>query len=157
VHHSGYDDSHSRGGTALPSNAEGEIKIYRDALDNVCSEVLKYKDDERGDETTSRLEQIVVGTDDEGEDITSCIVVEAEAIAPAISGGTRLTKNQATMLTLLEQAGSDGLTTSGWNDQAREVGIGNSRKQDLYDLRVALEKKNLVYEFDGRWKLTFKG
>ena len=60
------------------------------------------------------------------------------------------------MLTILEQAGADGLTISEWNDQAREVGIGNSRKQDLYDLRVALDKKKLVYEFDGRWKLTLK-
>ena len=39
------------------------------------------------------------------------------------------------MFSLLQRAGSGGLTTEEWNERARNEGIGVNRKADLYDIR----------------------
>ncbi len=62
--------------------------------------------------------------------------------------GPKLTLNQESMITVLEQAGTGGLSVEEWNEQAREAGI--SRKQTLYNCRIALKDKKLVYEWDER-------
>jgi hypothetical protein len=61
------------------------------------------------------------------------------------------------MLALLVDAGSTGLKMEEWNTKAREAGVGVRRKATLTDIRLALKAKKLVYEFDGVWKLSFKG
>ena len=55
------------------------------------------------------------------------------------------------MFSILHAAGNAGLSTEGWNDQARAAGIGIKRKADLYDIREALKAKNLVRFFGDRW------
>ena len=67
------------------------------------------------------------------------------------------TPNQKTMLAILVDAGREGLTIEEWNRQARDSGIGVVQKATLTDVRLALKTKNLVYEFEGVWKLTSKG
>jgi len=146
VHHSGYDDSHPRGGTALASNSEGLIKIYRDALDNVCSLVQKYKDGEVGDATTSGLEQVVVGTDDEDEEITSCVLIEVDAVASDTnSSKVRMTNAERTALAALSEAidmlgeapppsnyapnGVKAVTESQWRTYAYDRGISTGEER----------------------------
>ncbi len=157
VHHCGYDDKHSRGHTSFCCNAEAEIAIKKDAADNVVATVKKMKDGPAGETVTSRLEQVEVGEDEDGEPITSCVVLEAEPLAKDARGGPRLSPNQGTMLTILKDAMPDGLTQAVWYEKAREAGIGTSRKATLTDCSLALKDKHLVYEFDGVWKLTHKG
>ena len=82
--------------------------------------------------------------------VISCVVVEAEASAPA-SADAGLSKNQKTMLTILIEAGSSGLTTKDWNEKAREIGMGTKRRQDLYDLQVSLKAKRMVRKYGERW------
>ncbi len=65
--------------------------------------------------------------------------------------GIRLAPNQSTMLSFLEDAGSDGLTIEDWNRAARAEGIGAKRKADLHDLRGALKRKGSIHEYGGRW------
>jgi hypothetical protein len=98
----------------------------------------------QGDHIASRLEQIDVAIDEDGEAITSCVVVPVEIKQSIGTNGPRLSRNQQTMLTILHDAGARGLTTEVWNERAREAEIGTRRKADLYDIRSALESKRLV-------------
>lgn len=61
------------------------------------------------------------------------------------------------MLALLKDAMPEGLAQADWYEQGREAGIGFRRPATLTDCSLALKDKNLVYEFDGVWKLTHKG
>jgi hypothetical protein len=155
VHHSGYDDKHARGHTSFCCNAKAVLSIKRDALENITLTVEKMKDGPAGESVTSRLKQVVVGEDDEGDDITSCIVLEAEPAATSASTrGPKLTPNQNTYLTILIEAGKDGMTIEEWNTAAREAGFVNTPKQRFYDWRKALERKRLVHEYAEKYFLT---
>ena len=46
------------------------------------------------------------------------------------------------MFSILHGAGR--LKVDDWNAQARAIGMGVKRKQDLYDLRTKLKKKGLI-------------
>ncbi len=78
VHHCGIETSRPRGHTSLTGAADAQLAVKRntDGLGNVRLEWMK--DGPEGDELFFRLEPAEVGTDEEGEPITSCIVVEAE-------------------------------------------------------------------------------
>jgi hypothetical protein len=150
IHHCGKDGSRPRGHTSLTGAADGQIAISKDSAGIVSSRVEYLKDGAEGAETHSRLDVVELGTDDDGEPITSCVVQEAENASTGMAAQPHLSKNQQTMLALLNSKGG-GLTVEGWNDLARAEGIGTKRKADLYDLRTALKSRNLVYEHDGRW------
>lgn len=78
VHHSGKDASRgARGWSGLRAAADVELEVIRN--DNARSlSVTKLKDGEDGAEFAFRLENVVLGLDDDGEEITSCIVEHAE-------------------------------------------------------------------------------
>ena len=52
---------------------------------------------------------------------------------------------------MLHVAGANGLALEDWNEQAREAGIGVTRKVDLNDIRTALLSKGLVRTYGDRW------
>ena len=110
------------------------------------------KDGPEGDEFHSKLEIIEVGVDDDGDAITSCVVVEAEP-AVAKAPGANLTPNRATMLALLDDFGPSGATVEEWNAAARQEGLGK-RNASLYDFRKALKDKHLVHTANDRWYVT---
>lgn len=150
VHHCGYDDKRMRGHSGLPGALDAEISIKRDGGDNIIATVERMKDGPEGETETSRLVSVTIGTDADGDPITSCVVEPTERTAPTDTG-PKLTKNQTTMFSILHDAGQGGLTTEDWNAQARKAGIGTGRKADLYDTRRALKAKKLVYESNGKW------
>jgi hypothetical protein len=78
VHHCGIEASRPRGHTSLTGAADAQLAVKRntDGLGTVKLEWMK--DGPEGDELSFRLETAEVGTDEDGEPITSCIVVEAE-------------------------------------------------------------------------------
>lgn len=81
VHHTGKDDSRgARGSNALYAAADCVVKVtrseqYRGAI------IEKMKDGEDGAEMGFQLNTIVLGVDEDGDDITSC-VVEHKAVVP---------------------------------------------------------------------------
>jgi hypothetical protein len=81
VHHCGVDGSRPRGHTSLTGAADAQLSVSRDAADNIIVTVEYAKDGPQGDTVVSRLEVIEVGSDDDGEPITSCVVVPVEAVA----------------------------------------------------------------------------
>ena len=65
-----------------------------------------------------------------------------------------MTKNQDTMLGLLDDFGPSGATVEDWNAAARQEGIGVKRKADLRDFRKALKDKRRVHTSGDRWYIT---
>ncbi len=79
IHHCGVEGSRPRGHTSLTGAADAQIAVKRDAADNVVATVEFMKDGPQGAEIISSLEQVTVGTDDDGDAITSCVIRPAEA------------------------------------------------------------------------------
>jgi hypothetical protein len=80
IHHCGLDATRPRGHTSLLGAADAQIAVKRDASGNVVARVEYLKDGASGAEIASRLRVVNLGLDDDGEEITSCIIEPAEAI-----------------------------------------------------------------------------
>ena len=74
VHHCGIDATRPRGHTSLTGAVEVQIAIKKSSDGIVAATVERAKDIEEGAEIFSRLEKITVGTDPDGDDITSLVV-----------------------------------------------------------------------------------
>jgi hypothetical protein len=153
VHHCGIEGTRPRGHTSLTGAADAQLAVSRDAEDNIITEVELAKDGPQGDKLYSQLEVVNVGVDEDGETITSCVVVETAAVKHSTATGPRLTPNQQTMLSILREDGP--LTSEQWNEKGRAAGIGTKRKATLYDAQVALRSKGLVQQTDiGLWTIV---
>jgi hypothetical protein len=84
VHHCGHDTSRPRGHTSLFGAADCMISVKRDGANNIVTAVQHMKDGEASEPMVDRLEKVDVGTDDDGDPITTCIVrpVDGEAVEP---------------------------------------------------------------------------
>jgi hypothetical protein len=124
VHHCGVEGTRPRGHTSLTGAADAQLACKRDR-NNIEVRVEWMKDgDSEGQVVASSLKSVEVGTDADGEPITSCVVVAAEPAASEMRAKKKLPANQETMLHLLQDAGKEGLTLSEWNSKAKEQGIG---------------------------------
>jgi hypothetical protein len=150
VHHCGINDSRPRGHTSLTGAADAQIAVRRDIIGNIGVTVEFLKDGEAGETIASKLESVEVGTDEDGDTITSCVVVETDQPTAATAKVPRLTPNQSTMLAILHRA-SRPLTSEEWTDQAKEAGLSFNRAATYWDSRRALQDKGLVYEGVNGW------
>ncbi len=78
VHHCGIDGSRPRGHTSLTGAVDAQLAVKRDTLGNVVTKVEWMKDGPEGDTVVSRLEAVEVGIDQDGDPITSCVVVPVD-------------------------------------------------------------------------------
>ncbi len=155
VHHCGIEATRPRGHTSLTGAADAQIAVKRDHAGTICTTLEWMKDGPEGVEVYSKLEPAEVGVDDDGDVITSCVVVEAErAKTDTPSARAKLNRNQQSMLTILEDAMPDGLTLDEWNGLARDAGLGVTRRTSLMDWRSALNRKSLVHSYGDRWYVT---
>lgn len=84
VHHLGKDTTRgARGHSSFTAALDASIEVRRDG-DRRSWVVAKAKDDSDGAEHFFRLEVVEVGEDEDGEPITSCVVVPEESAATAI-------------------------------------------------------------------------
>lgn len=145
VHHCGIAGTRPRGHTSLTGAADGQLKVERDTAGRVIVELEWMKDGKEGLKLISRLEEVVVGTDEDGEQITSCVILPADnEFADMEDRKNNLTKNQWLMFSILEGAGKEGLTISKWYEQSKEAGIGRGRRSDLYEIKKHLEISKLI-------------
>jgi hypothetical protein len=110
VHHTGIDTTRPRGHTSLTGTADVQIRVERDASDNVVATVEWMKDGPEGDQIVSRLEAVEVGTDEDGDPLTSCVVVAVDGAAVTTTKSEkspRMTKAAATTLRALREALGD--------------------------------------------------
>jgi RecA-family ATPase len=153
VHHCGTEGTRPRGHTSLTGSADAQLAVMRDEGNNVIVTVEWMKDGSEGDTIASRLEPKDVGIDADGDPISSCVVEPIEMPTTA-AGEPKLSKNQQTMFAILHAAGPSGLSGEQWNIQAREAGLGERRKADLVDFKIALKAKGLVRQYGDRWTVV---
>jgi hypothetical protein len=105
VHHCGHEGTRPRGHSSLMGAVDAQIAVKRDAADNIIATVELMKDGSQSDEFASKLEVVEVGIDDDGDKITSCVIVPVEGLAPA-RGESRpkLTKGAKIALAALHEA-----------------------------------------------------
>jgi hypothetical protein len=154
VHHCGIDGTRPRGHTSLTGAVDAQLAVKRDGVGNIEVKVEWMKDGPEGDVVASRLEPVRVGTDSDGEPITSCVVVPAAIKAGAGITDPDLTPNQKTMFTILHDAGEHGLSLEEWNRRTRDAGIGVRRPATLTDIRSDLLKKRVVRESANGWAVN---
>lgn len=79
IHHSGKDATRgARGWSGLKGACDAEIEVTR-TKDVRSARVSKQKDGEEGEALPFKLQPVLLGTDDDGDEITSCTVVAADA------------------------------------------------------------------------------
>jgi hypothetical protein len=133
VHHHGIEESRPRGHTSLRGAVDVQIKITRDEQNNIIAVIEDMRDGPEGAQIASRLVVVEVGQDVTGKPTTSAAIEPADAVLPK-RPTARLTPNQRTMLSLLEEAGPGGITVNDWNAKARAAGLGTHRPATLADL-----------------------
>lgn len=156
VHHSGKDATRgARGWSGLRAAADTEIEITRADHDRVAR-VSKQKDGEDGQEFGFKLNTVPVGHDEDGEVVSSCVVVPTEVV---IKSRQRLGVNEQALLsalpTVLEEgaagAQSNVLVEKVLDDMALE---GDPRKeskcrQNLFRAIETLCAKGIVRKESG--------
>jgi AAA domain len=104
IHHCGVQGSRPRGHTSLSGADDVQIAVERDKEGNILASVEHMKDGDASTPMASRLERVELGTDDEGDPITSCVIVPAET---ATIGGVKLTKVQKFAFEVLKKVIAD--------------------------------------------------
>jgi len=107
VHHCGIAGTRPRGHTSLAGADDAQIAVERDKEGNVIATVEHMKDAEAGAVLASKLEKVILGTDADGDELSSCIAVATESKA----AGKKLTKVQRFAFELLEKLiATEGVT-----------------------------------------------
>ena len=142
VHHCGYEGTRPRGHSSLMGAIDAQIAVKRDAADNIITTVELMKDGPQGEEFASRLEVVEIGLDDDGDKITSCVIVPVEGLAPQKEKPKKLPAAAAKALKALHEIIDDAgiiplydpyippetktATIDQWRDHAFRRGISGS-------------------------------
>jgi hypothetical protein len=107
VHHSGKDTARgARGHSSLRAATDTEIEVQNDD-DYRAAIVTKQRDHNGGEEFGFTLKLVSIGIDEDGDEITSCIVETADVEANKKSK-RKLTKNQKVLAETFDQMIGDG-------------------------------------------------
>lgn len=89
IHHSGKDETRgARGWSGLRAACDTEMEVIRANHERVLS-VTKQKDGEEGQEHGFKLLTVVLGEDEDGEDITSCVVEHTDGTTKSVKKAAR--------------------------------------------------------------------
>jgi AAA domain-containing protein len=142
VHHCGVEGTRPRGHTSLTGAAEAQIEVKRDEAKNIVVRVEYMKDGPEGTEIFSRLEPVEVGRDQDGDLITSCVIVPvdgADISKPQAKKPKQMPKTAQTALRALKQAidecGEDAPTSNHIPASVRVTSISRWRE---YSYRLGI-------------------
>jgi hypothetical protein len=143
VHHCGIDGSRPRGHSSLTGAVDAQLSVKRDAAGHITTEVEWMKDGVEGAVFTSALKVVEVGTDDDGQPITSCAIMPVEGVTPtaakAAKRAVKIPKNAMLALNALRDAVADlgqrvtsghipasvnAVTLAQWREYAYRHGLG---------------------------------
>lgn len=159
VHHSGKDTSKgARGWSGLRAAADVELEVNR--LEELRSvSVTKLKDGTDGFQIGFKLHTVVLGTDNDGDDITSCIVEYTDTGRVARVKKPKLGSRERNVLLVLNDLyglGSDTkimeldlIETVAAQIPAPVDGKKDNRQRDVKDCIKTLSAKNYVFVEDG--------
>ena len=164
VHHCGVDATRPRGHTSLTGAADAQHAVARDAADNIVVTVEWMKDGREGDVIVSRLEQADLGTDEDGEPVSSCVImpVEGQPVRPQTT--RKLSDRQRLALDALAEcaanrgqpppsavglpAGLLAVTANDWRDQLFRSGVldheAPNPRQDFKRLKTSLQARKVI-------------
>ena len=80
IHHCGVEGSRPRGHTSLTGADDAQIAVYRDKAGNITVTVEFMKDGEASAPMGSKLEIVELGYDDDGDQMSSCIIVPTAVV-----------------------------------------------------------------------------
>jgi len=107
VHHCGVRGSRPRGHTSLSGADDVQIAVNRDKDGNIIATVEHMKDGEAGAVIACRLDRIELGLDDDGDPITSCLIIPAEGVTSA-KGPKLSDANKLALVTLQTLLAAEG-------------------------------------------------
>jgi hypothetical protein len=167
VHHCGIEGSRPRGHTSLTGVADSQLSVRRNEGGTVVVTVECLKDGAEGDVIAFRLERVVVGIDEDGDEISSCIVVPLNEGEATIKPPPKLSDNHALALrNLAELAAEQGapipaiwgmpnginaVPVETWRSSLLSRGVihkGDDRRK-FWNMKDRLKRKHLLGERDG--------
>ena len=95
VHHCGHNAERPRGHSSLLGAADVLIAVKRDASNNIDAVVEASKDGTLGLEIVSRLVVVDLGLDDDGDDITSCVIEPVDELAATVAERVEINQGRA--------------------------------------------------------------
>ena len=167
IHHCGHDATRPRGHTSLAGAVDAQLAVKRDTSTGVFNVTVEWlKDGQEGDVIGNKLQVVEVGTDTDGDEITSCVVVEAE---PAHRRATRLTDKQRRGMDALHNliiehgcvppddthypAGARTADVDTWREYLLKAGVldedGANPRQDFRRLKGQLTSRGAIGEWNG--------
>lgn len=143
IHHSGKNkNAGARGSSALLGAIDTELEVG-----GGCVTASKQRDVEMGAPIGFRLKPVVVGLDEDGDEMTSC-VVEPDQVAAANGPKGKLQGNAKRAFEVLCDLRPNNLpiTVAEWKEGCED--FLSSRKAAFYDIRNTLRKKGYIDESD---------
>jgi len=143
VHHCGIDASRPRGHTSLSGAVESQLKVERAASGEVIVTVELAKDFAEGTEIVSRLDRVELGTDADGDPITSLVVLPIEGPIQRRTVARKLSPRQRLALAALDECAASSGTPApaGLQLPARTVVVQlNAWREELY-VRGVLDRE----------------
>jgi hypothetical protein len=164
VHHCGIDASRPRGHTSLSGAVESQLKVERAATGEVIVTVELAKDFEEGTEIVSRLERVELGTDPDGDPITSLVVLPAEGSPTRRAITRKLSDRQRLALTALDECAANNgkpapinlelpartvvVPLTAWRDELYARGVldrdAKSPREEFKRVRQQLQARGLI-------------
>jgi KaiC/GvpD/RAD55 family RecA-like ATPase len=133
IHHSGHDTARPRGHSSISGAVDAQLSVKRNTADNIVVEVEFMRDGPEGERVVSRLEQIQVGTDADGDPITSCVVMPVDGPQTATARHGLSQRCSDALAALDGCAGADGFAeVYAWREELFRRAVinrdaGNSR------------------------------
>jgi hypothetical protein len=99
IHHCGIAKNRPRGHTSLAGADDAQIAVEKNK-DGIITAVVEHaRDTEAGAKFSSKLERVELGTDIDGDELSSCVI----AMADPAEAGPKLPKTQGFAFTALER------------------------------------------------------
>jgi hypothetical protein len=110
IHHCGVNEARPRGHTSLTGAVDAQIAVKRSQAGQIVAELEWMKDGPEGAEIFSRLKVVDLGEDENGEDVSSCVIepVDEFNTKQATKKGPTLSPAQGRALQLLTNAVASG-------------------------------------------------
>jgi hypothetical protein len=164
VHHCGIDASRPRGHTSLSGAVESQLKVERAATGEVIVTLQLAKDFAEGTEIVSRLERVELGTDADGDPITSLVVLPVDGPIQRRTVNRKLSPRQKLALAALDEcainvgkpapasyqlpAGIKVVPLTTWRDELYRKGVldreAKSPREEFKRVRNSLHARSLI-------------
>lgn len=95
IHHCGHEATRPRGHTSLTGATDCQIKIIKDKeTGTVTAEVEWMKDGAEGYKNYSKLEVVNIGEDEDGDEVTTCVIQAVEDDPEPVAKGQKMSPNE---------------------------------------------------------------